>query len=961
MQRPATPALFLLLAAPLLAQSIAPFLNTYCTTCHGPKTPAAQLDLTAFSPTDTRRATQILERLEAAEMPPKGAPQPKAAERQAALAWLHALRDNEIRRTAGDPGIVLARRLSNAEYNYTIRDLTGVDIRPTRKFPVDPANTAGFDNSGETLSMSPTLLKKYLDAARETASHLYLKEDGFAFAPHPMLAETDRDKFAVHQIIDFYHQQNTDLVDYFLAAWRYRHRSALGQPAATLASLARQHNVSAKYLTTIWQTLETPEPIGPLAKLQALWRSLPKPQPNQPGIARPGAEAMRAYITNVRKKVEPRFINITAGAIGTAWQPLLIWKNTQYATHRRKFDPRQLQVQGEPPFNQSNVVEPEWDNAFGPGKTILVENPPNDPDLHVPAGQRPRYEAAWARFCAVFPDMFYKESRGRNYFRTGKDEGRYLSAGFHNVMGYFRDDQPLSELLLDTNQQAKLNAMWREMDFVASINIRTYVEFAKLGTRGTRDDFKDNEPEVGDIEVDQIISEPKLRKLEADYLKFANGGSPVAIQAIKTFFDQANTSIRWVQKARRDAEPAHLKSLLEFAARAYRRPLTQAEQTDITSFYRDARGRSASDHEAALREAIVLILMSPKFSYRIASPTPSHYDLASRLSYFLWSSMPDAELLRHAATGTLNQPETLKAQARRMLQDPRSRALAVEFGTNWLDMRDFEQTSTVDRARVPNFNDALRQSMFEEPVRLLLDVFRHNRPITDLLLAPDTFVNPPLARHYGMPPQPGDDTTWTQVPDANKYGRGGLLPMAAFLTKNAPGLRTSPVKRGFWVARNILGDQIPPPPPSVPELPADEAKMDLPLRQMLERHRANPSCAACHARFDSFGLAFEAYDPVGQRRTHDLAGRPVDAHAQFPNGAEGEGLAGLRQYIEKHRKSAFVRGFAGRLLAYALGRSLALSDGPLLDEIAAQPNPRFEAILEKILTSRQFLNKRSPQ
>lgn len=974
-------ALFVLLLAPLhaqpehdraFAQSVRPFLATYCVSCHGPQSPAAQFSLSAFtSPAnflnDARRATQVLERLEAADMPPKGAPQPPPAARRDAIDWFHAVRNNEIRRNAGDPGTVLARRLSNAEYNYTIRDLTGVDIRPTRKFPVDPANTAGFDNSGETLSMSPTLLKKYLDAARETASHLYLKEDGFAFAPHPMLAETDRDKFAVHQIIDFYHQQNTDLAAYFETAWRFRHRAALGQPAASLADLARRHNVSPKYLATIWQTLEIPEPIGPLAKLQAQWRDLPKPQPNQPAIARPGCEAMRAYVANVRKKVEPRFINITAGAIGTAWQPLLIWKNTQYATHRRTFDPRQLQVQGEPPFNQANVVEPEWDNAFGPGKTILVENPSGDPDLFVPAGQRPRYEAAWARFCSVFPDMFYKESRGRNYFKTGKDEGRYLSAGFHNVMGYFRDDQPLSELLLDEKQQATLNRMWREMDFVASINIRTYVEFAKLGTRGTRDDFKDGEPEVGDIEVDQIVSEPKLRKLEADYLKFANGGSPVAIQAIKTFFNQANTSIRWVQQARRDAEPAHLKSLLEFAARAYRRPLSPAENDDILSFYRDARARSALDHESALREAVVLILMSPKFSYRVdlvekqrAVQPLSGYDLASRLSYFLWSSMPDAELLRHAAAGTLQNPEVLKAQARRMLQDPRSRALAVEFGANWLDMRDFEQIGTVDRARFPAFDDALRQAMFEEPVRLLLDVFRRNRPITDLLLAPDTFVNPPLARHYGMPPPAGDTNTWTHVPDAAPYGRGGLLPMAAFLTKNAPGLRTSPVKRGFWVARNILGDQIPPPPPSVPELPADEAKMDLPLRQMLERHRANPSCAACHARFDSFGLAFEGFDPVGHRRTHDLAGRPVDAHAQFPKGVEGEGLSGLRQFISQHRQPQFVRAFAGRLLAYALGRSLALSDGPLLDEIAGQPSLRFETVLDKILASRQFRNKRSP-
>jgi len=954
-------------------RTVRPFLDTYCVSCHGPRQPAAQLNLGAFTTMaavieDGRRWSQILERLEAEEMPPKAARQPLPRERHAAVAWFHAVREHETRRNAGDPGVVLARRLSNAEYNYTIRDLTGVDIRPAREFPVDPANTAGFDNSGETLMMSPTLLKKYLAAAREVASHMYLQENGFSFAPHPMLVETDRDKFAVHQIIDFYHQQNIDYADYFQTAWRFRHRAALGRPNATLAGFAQQYRVSATYLQTIWSTLETAEEIGPMVKLQAMWRALPQPRPDQPNVARAGCEQMRSYIENVRRKVEPRFINITAGPIGTAWQPLLIWKNTQYATHRRKFDPRQLQVEGEPPFDQTGVVEPEWDNPFGPGKTVLVENKPGDPDLFVPAGQRARYEAAWGRFAGVFPDMFYKESRGRNYFRTGKDQGRYLSAGFHNVMGYFRDDQPLYQLLLDKQQQATLDGMWREMDFVASINIRTYIEFAKLGTRGTRDDFKDGEPVVQEIEVEEIIAEAKIRKLEADYLEVAKGGSEVAIQAVRDYFRTANDSIRWVKQARRDAEQSHLQSLFDFARRAYRRPLSPADQADLLSFYREARERYGLDHEGAIRDSIVLVLTSPKFSYRIDLGEPrdriqilSDFDLASRLSYFLWSTMPDEELLRHAAAGNLRKPEVIRTQARRMLQDPRIRALAVEFGGNWLDFRDFEQIGTVDRERFPSFSDDLRKAMFEEPVRFLLDVFRHNRSILDFLYARHTFVNPVLARHYGMPPTAGESNAWVRVNDAHRYGRGGLLPMAVFLTKNAPGLRTSPVKRGYWVAKNVLGEQIPPPPPMVPELPADEAKMELPLRQMLEQHRANPGCAACHARFDSFGLAFEKFDPVGKSRTLDLAGRAVDARATFPGGVEGDGLQGIQQYIRAHREADFVRGFVSRMLAYALGRSLALSDGPLIQEIGgklAKDGFRFETVVESIVTSSQFLNKR---
>jgi hypothetical protein len=313
--------------------------------------------------------------------------------------------------------------------------------------------------------------------------------------------------------------------------------------------------------------------------------------------------------------------------------------------------------------------------------------------------------------------------------------------------------------------------------------------------------------------------------------------------------------------------------------------------------------------------------------------------------------------LKHAAAGDLHQPAVIKAQARRMLQDSRVRALAVEFGGNWLDFRDFEQIGTVDRERFPAFNDELRAAMFEEPVRFLLDVFQRNRPILDFLYARDTFVNPVLARHYGMP----EPKAWAHVSDADRYGRGGLLPMAAFLTKNAPGLRTSPVKRGYWVAKNLLGDQIPPPPPVVPELPADEAKMDLPLRQMLERHRANPSCAACHARFDSFGVAFETFDPVGRSRTSDLAGRAVDARATFPGGFDGEGLQGIRQFIREHREAHFVRGLTSKLLAYALGRSVALSDELLIEDVGrklAGNGYHFETVIDSIVTSRQFLNKR---
>jgi len=199
------------------------------------------------------------------------------------------------------------------------------------------------------------------------------------------------------------------------------------------------------------------------------------------------------------------------------------------------------------------------------------------------------------------------------------------------------------------------------------------------------------------------------------------------------------------------------------------------------------------------------------------------------------------------------------------------------------------------------------------------------------------------------------------VDDAGQYGRGGVLPMAVFLTQNAPGLRTSPVKRGYWVVRRVLGETIPPPPANVPELPHDEAKLDLPLREMLARHRENPACAGCHARFDSFGLAFEGYGPIGEKRSNDLAGRPVDTQAVFPGGSQHTGFEGVQAYIREHRQNDFIDNLSRKLLAFALGRSLMLSDEPTVESmrtVLAANGYGFAGLVETIVTSPQFVNQR---
>lgn len=604
--------------------TVKPFLSMYCVSCHSGSKATAQLDLSRYTTVasvaqDHDRWALLLEKLNAQLMPPENAPkQPGADARKRVITWVEALLKNEARKNAGDPGVVLARRMSNEQYNHTIRDLTGVDIRPTREFPVDPANMAGFDNSGESLSMSSTLVTKYLQAAREVASHLVLKPTGIAFAPHLALVETDRDKYCINQIVDFYNRQNTNYGDYFLAAWRHRHRAQLGKPKASLADFAAALNVSPKYLATVWNTLETKEDIGPLATLQGMWKTLAVPKGNQPNFARPGTDLMRDFVVELRQKIAMRVRMIENAGVndGVAiQQPFLMWRNWQYARNRRNFDRRALQVEGEervelPP----QIMRPVAARA---ASTIVPLPMPGDRDLHVPAGQRAQYEAAFAKFASVFPDMFYVSERGRYfpYAERATDEGRHLSAGFHNNMGYFRDDQPLYELVLDETQQKELDGYWRDLDFVAGGLPRTYTQFYLAGESGAA--RAEAEGGASSVDVEKIFSEESIAAAKVFYLerRVRAKANPLVLEAVDEYFTWANENFRWLDKARVAAEPIHVADVVKFAAKAYRRPLTQAERDGLLGFYKSLRDESGLTHEEAMRDMIVRVLMSPNFLY----------------------------------------------------------------------------------------------------------------------------------------------------------------------------------------------------------------------------------------------------------------------------------------------------------------------------------------------------------
>lgn len=926
-------------------QIVEPFLRQHCLECHGPTRTEAKLDLS--SQVSLHGVAEqhglwklILERLQAGEMPPETAlRQPSDTDRAAVVDWILAFRDHEARLHAGDPGIVPARRLSNAELDYTIRDLTGVDLRPTREFPVDPANEAGFDNSADSLATSPALARKYLEAARWIADHLLLKPEGFVFAPHSVVADTDRDKYCVKRIVDFYERCPTDLAEYFLAAWQFQHRESLGRSNAALDEFAHENGLSMSYLATITMALTETCEHGPLADLQARWRQLGADVQRE-DEARQACRELRDYVSETRQRLVPPVEKLHVNGISDGSQPLVLWRNRQLAAQRRRCAPG---------------VEPN-------------------------ASER----AAWERFCEVFPDAFYLSQRAAYFDANVGKQGRLLTAGFHLMQGYFRDDAPLCELILDEQGRQELDELWRELDFVALAPLRQYKDFIFFERAEPPRFMQEAAFDFARSEDKDCTTQVKIDRLAEAYLAKARkqAADERALEAMQMYFAEISASIRWVEQAQRKAEPSHLAALVDFASRAFRRPLTRAEQEDLPRFYHALRSQEQLSHEDALRDVVASVLLSPHFCFHLVtndSTEPSDqagraatdgdnvrplppYALASRLSYFLWSSMPDDQLLARAAARELHQPQVITAEARRMLADERARGLATEFAGNWLDFRRFEEHNAVDRARFASFTPALRSAMFEEPIRFFLNVIAEDRSVLDFLAADHTFVNSVLAAHYGISIPGLAEDQWVRVDDARQYGRGGFLPMSIFLTKNSPGLRTSPVKRGYWVVRRLLDERIPAPPPGVPELPADEAGPgDLSLPKLLARHREDKNCASCHARFDSIGLALEGYGPIGERRELDLGGRPVEATGSFPDGQERTGLEGLRRYLCESRQDEFLDNLCRKLFSFALGRTLLLSDEPTIEKMRADladHDYRFGSLIESIVTSSQFLNRR---
>ena len=490
-----------------------------------------------------------------------------------------------------------------------------------------------------------------------------------------------------------------------------------------------------------------------------------------------------------------------------------------------------------------------------------------------------------------------------------------------SVFLYRREDEPLRRLLLDDAGRAEIDRLWCELEFISEQALATPIAYEGL----------------------------------VQYYRKPNDGARIMFFYIQLFEEQIRREEKEFLAALVAAEPRQLESLLAFAARAWRRPLGPDEREAILSSYHADR-KDGVKHDPAFRAALARVLSSPWFLYRVEQPAPGPHwqpvsgdELATRLSFLLWDSIPDDELRAKAAQ--LHEPAVMEEQLRRMLKDGRMRGMAEEFGARWLGVRDFVANHGRSLKHFPEFTPVLRDALAEEPVRFFEDLLVNDRPVADVIAADAVVINDVLAKHYGIPGVTGPE--WRRVENVSAYGRGGFLGFGAVIAKQSAAARTSPIKRGAWLVQ-VLGERLPKVPPDVPPLP-ETPPAGLSVREITERHRADSKCAGCHDRIDPYGMAMERFDAIGRLRPASEL-KPGDTTGTLRDGTEIDDIAGLRDYFAGPRREDLLRSLARKLTGYALGRAVMTSDRKLVDDVTKTmaSGGRWSDALLVIVRSEQF-------
>jgi len=1004
---------FLLLAT-LSAQaapdwpSVVPALRATCLDCHSTQKTKGGVNLEPLlSDPQVESEYALWEKVrqvvEAGEMPPEDADELLPTEKTTLLTWVTTALTEVANRNAGDPGPVTLRRLTNFEYTNTLRDLTSVDLQLAKEFAPDGGGGEGFSNLGDVLFISPQQLDKYLNAARTLADHAtILPGSGIRFHPQRIgLRSHDQIKDQAQQALYVWYQKiatphlphdGDDFreADYLLACWKWQHKERTG--ATSLAQLAEQAGLNPAFLENWWTLLNDTKIQSRFLDLtRQPWRDLPPPSAEHPQIAPPAvtqtlatiqaqrrswlgeknpaagvqrrqqdADGLRPYPIRTTVPADAHHVHLVVGDLGdgNAGDHVHISKlalkingkpqgylpalRTQLHTLHSQLtapDAAQLPPEKRRLIEQEIATLTQTLDLFGADPTGKTPDP-ETLSLHAPKVLTLPLPPSTTEVTATGQlDLSHPEAdQATVQWTLTAGPPPNPSAILPGVLTIWkRQTEAARQVMADFNRMKSAfpDSLERRLEEVAA-------NLHRNGSAGPGVYY------FSDTQLATFLKDDEKRRLQ----QMKEDWSFLAPAKLN---DQRQAEYH--QRLRQ-----HLHA---FADRAWRRPTTSEEKTALTQLY-DAGLTAELAPETAAREVLVRILISPHFLYKaetlpLAADTPAErpldaHQLAARLSYFIWASTPDWPLRQAAADGTLLTPEVRKTHVLRMLKDPKASALAHEFAGQWLEFAGFAESTTMDPEKFPEFTPELRNAMNRETQLFFEHLIRQDRPALDIILADYTYLNEPLARHYGIPDVVGPDFRQVSV---TGHPRGGLLGMGSVLAKTSRPHRTSPVLRGNWLLNAILGTPVPPPPNNVPELQEHPDK-PVSLRAQLEQHRDDPACAACHNRIDPLGFALERFDPIGRLRQNDDLGQPIDSSAALTDGTTFDGFTGLRQYLAT-RDATFTKLFSRKLLGYALGRPILPTDAALIESMQKQlkdNDSRFSSAVLTIVESRQFRHRR---
>jgi len=997
----------------------------FCFQCHDATQAEGDLDLEAFvlDPPDAASVMtleDILLRLREGDMPPaKSKKQPGDSHRAAMIAWAQDRLDAMAEATMDDPGDVVMSRLTRNEYRNVIRDLSGgVVTKGGEYLPNEGGAGEGFANVGQAQSMGAAQFEKYIEAAKGALHHLRVSpHDGLVWSAVPR-EPVDEPMAAIKDVTD-------DIIAWHVAQqqkWGAQHRAELEQQCGSAHAL---------YLEAAWRAAHgkaaPAERLAPVALEK--WKGLLSDTDTKSPLA-DWAKAWRAIPANVSDAMlRSTCVAIATGKRGGSTE---INKGDYAPPYEISFHEAQQEVriaartQGRWPFRIDIgeakelflIMTDAGDGAGGEyglwhkGRFVFKDGSAkpwqdtvkivgansgrvfpwgidgaSEPKLAVDAvGMKPPGALKFAvPENAIVFEVDFTLDRNRTTLATVQAlvlkekpasqsfvPGRFVFGGRDGVATTKADPNKERSQLLRKRNVSEANET--KLGLNAERNL--FADWTRTSLEAIGGPWPEHTADKADPRAPYYYTVAEVRR----------NATPEDLAQLRLLEERL---VALAQPAAKDVLESKAREWLgAFATKAWRRPLKEAELAKLVQLYRNAAAQGVS-FDSTMKVPLLTVLVAPDFIYKVASasaepiapelgrkPKPlSSLDLASRLSFFLWASIPDDELL----AADLTDPAVLRAQTRRMLGDPRAASLATDFAAQLWGFEDFESFTGPDEKRFAEFTPSLRQAMFDEVTTFLTDLILNDRPLTALLDADYTFANAELAKHYGVPWNDGVLERWSDAeertptpqhsntPSLQRVAlppeRGGLPTMALFLTKTSLPLRTSPVQRGVWVVEHFIGRRIPAPPPNVGTISEDETSADgLPIRDQLAKHRADANCAACHARFDAVGVSLENFDPLGRWRTADRSGDAIVSSDTLHDGSALSGVAGLKHYLRDHQDEVF-RHFTRKLLGYALGRAVLPGDRALLDRMndsLARDGHRFSSLVEAIVTSPQFLHRRAP-